>query len=106
MVVESYSDEGIVLNGETYTQSFCLYPDRIQKLEVENLLDIRTEVLPEVLADVVLLGVSENVSSDDIMSLKMTGLNIDVMDVGSACRTYNLLLAEGRRVVLIVYLKS
>ena len=31
-------------------------------------------------------------------ALKARGLSVDVMDTGAACRTYNVLLAEGRRV--------
>ena len=31
-------------------------------------------------------------------SLKAAGLSLEVVDTGSACRTYNVLLAEGRRV--------
>jgi len=30
--------------------------------------------------------------------LKSIGLALEVLDTGSACRTYNVLLAEGRRV--------
>ena len=30
--------------------------------------------------------------------LKAAGLSVEVLDTGSACRTYNVLLAEGRRV--------
>lgn len=32
-------------------------------------------------------------------ALKSKGLSIDAMDTGAACRTYNVLMAEGRRVV-------
>lgn len=31
-------------------------------------------------------------------ALKAAGLGLEVMDTGAACRTYNVLLAEGRRV--------
>ena len=31
-------------------------------------------------------------------ALKEIGLSLEVVDTGSACRTYNVLLAEGRRV--------
>lgn len=31
-------------------------------------------------------------------ALKAAGLSLEVMDTGSACRLYNVLLAEGRRV--------
>ena len=30
--------------------------------------------------------------------LKAKGVNMDVMDTSAACRTYNVLMAEGRRV--------
>lgn len=32
------------------------------------------------------------------MALKAAGLAVEVVDTGSACRTYNVLVAEGRRV--------
>ena len=31
-------------------------------------------------------------------ALKAAGLSLEVVDTGSACRIYNVLLAEGRRV--------
>ena len=31
-------------------------------------------------------------------ALRAAGLGLEVMDTGAACRTYNLLMAEGRRV--------
>jgi uncharacterized protein len=31
-------------------------------------------------------------------ALKATGISLDSMDTGAACRTYNVLLAEDRRV--------
>jgi len=35
-------------------------------------------------------------------ALRVQGLSIDVMDTGAACRTYNVLMAEGRRVVTLL----
>jgi uncharacterized protein len=51
--------------------------------------------------DVVLLGSGakgERPSSELRRALKDKGLNIECMDSGAACRTYNVLMAEGRRV--------
>jgi uncharacterized protein len=31
-------------------------------------------------------------------ALKEQGLNVEPMDTGSACRTYNMLIAEGRKI--------
>jgi len=37
-------------------------------------------------------------------SLKSHGLASDSMDTGAACRTYNILLSEGRRVAALLLL--
>ena len=34
--------------------------------------------------------------------LKQKGLSVDAMDTGAACRTYNVLMAEGRRVAAVL----
>ena len=36
-------------------------------------------------------------------SLKSAGLSLEVVDTGSACRIYNVLLAEGRRVAAALF---
>ena len=35
-------------------------------------------------------------------ALKAKGIVIEPMDTGAACRTYNVLLAEGRRVAAVL----
>ncbi len=37
-------------------------------------------------------------------ALKEQGVSIDIMDTGAACRTYNVLMAEGRRVLAALLL--
>lgn len=52
--------------------------------------------------DVVLLGTGAEIAFMPVplrQALKAGGLVIEVMDTGAACRTYNVLMAEGRRVV-------
>jgi uncharacterized protein len=36
-------------------------------------------------------------------SIRMSGIVIEVMDTGAACRTYNVLLGEGRRVAAALF---
>lgn len=51
--------------------------------------------------DVVLLGTGGRmiqISPALKTTLKQEGLSVDAMDTGAACRTYNVLMAEGRRV--------
>ncbi len=51
--------------------------------------------------DVILLGsgaLSDRPSGEVRRALKERGLNVESMDTGAACRTYNVLMTEGRRV--------
>ena len=53
------------------------------------------------LGAVVLCGsgkTADRPGADLRQALKNAGLNVDYMDTGAACRTYNVLMAEGRRV--------
>jgi len=55
--------------------------------------------------DVVLFGTGAQmqfVKPSLRQELSAKGLPLDVMDTGAACRTYNVLMAEGRRVVAVL----
>lgn len=55
--------------------------------------------------DVILFGVGEKMQSLPLAlknNLAQRGLRADIMDTGAACRTYNVLLAEGRRVMALL----
>ncbi|MFV0474280.1 MAG: MTH938/NDUFAF3 family protein, partial [Pikeienuella sp.] len=51
--------------------------------------------------DVLLIGMGEDIAPLDRAAraaLEAAGLGAEIMPTGSACRTYNVLLSEGRRV--------
>lgn len=51
--------------------------------------------------DVLLVGTGPEIShvpADFRAALEAANIGLDMMDTASACRTYNILLAEGRRV--------
>ena len=55
--------------------------------------------------DVYLLGTGKSGIFPDtalIKSLKEKSIRLDAMDTGAACRTYNVLMAEGRRVAALL----
>jgi uncharacterized protein len=56
--------------------------------------------------DVILLGTGKTMAilpPELRKSLKDNGLNVDSMDTGAACRTYNVLMAEGRAVAAALF---
>jgi len=57
--------------------------------------------------DIVILGTGESQqfpAPDVFAAVAAQGIGFEVMDNGAACRTYNVLLAEGRRVALALIL--
>lgn len=68
------------------------------KVAPDNLAPLRRAATP---IEFLVLGCGPRsllIGPDIRAALKSIGLSLEVLDTGSACRTYNVLLAEGRRV--------
>ena len=71
---------------------------RAEELSLDNLAPLMEAPTP---TELLVLGCGARaifVPSDLRAALKGTGMALEVVDTGSACRIYNVLLAEGRRV--------
>lgn len=108
-VIQSYAGGGFRVSGARYdgpvivsvgaTRSWDVAGKDVKALSVE---DFQVLIGESAQIDVVLLGTGEKmVFPDPAMkkALREHGLMVEVMDTGAACRTYNVLMAEGRRVV-------
>lgn len=103
---------GSPLLGEMLTRSFVLMPRRImldwppqcfEELAAEHFLS-----LLELDAEVVLFGSGGGFrfpATAWIAPLLAAGIGVETMDTGAACRTYNVLAAEGRRVAAALLLR-
>lgn len=105
-IIQSYAGGSFKISGKVYfggvivTDSSVVEwdaPPTSKDLTAQHFLQISGEF------DVVLLGTGSVLQFPGPAlkaALKAQGLpGFDVMDTGAACRTYNVLLAEGRRVV-------
>lgn len=106
-VIQKYSADGFKISGVTRAGPVLVMPDWQKDWPVAN--DFTTLNIDSFTAltdraddiDVVLLGTgaSQKFFSPALkQSLKEKGLIVEAMDTGAACRTYNVLMAEGRRV--------
>lgn len=71
---------------------------RAEALSLESLSPLRDAATP---AELLVLGCGARavfIRPDMRAALKAAGFGLEVVDTGSACRIYNVLLAEGRRV--------
>ena len=83
--------DGPLLTGPTGTLAWGGYPD------YRTLLAISREV------DVLFIGTGRDlihIPVDLRSTLEGAGLGVEIMNSPAACRTYNVLLSEGRRVAL------
>ncbi len=105
-LIEGYGTEGIAIGGRRYRRSLILTPSRIlEPWEPSSSANLTREHLNELLAlepQVIILGTGpQQVFPDPAVYFWVMerGIGIEVMDTGAACRTYNILMSEGRRVV-------
>ena len=107
-IIQGYADGGFRVSGERYDGSVLVFQEKSEVWDVSRDVKVLSEAdfAPLIgvsdAIDVVLLGTGKTLVFLDPSlkkALKAQGLSIEVMDSGAACRTYNVLMAEGRRVV-------
>jgi len=111
-VIRSYSSEEIRI-GEQSIRSSCIVtadalvadwpPATLDELKVNHL-----EPIFELRPELVLLGTGaqQRFAPADIRSAFATrGIGIEAMHLGAACRTFNILVQEERRVAALLFLK-
>lgn len=104
--IEAYGNGGFRFAGMSHRGSILCLPDGIEAWPVAALSDVTPATLAGVLArrqaiELVLLGTGgehRQPAPDVCKALSAAGLGVDVMSTGAAARTWNVLIAEGRRV--------
>lgn len=94
MVIQSYGPAGFKISGKTYAHPVLVLPDQVFHWDGETLTDL-LKIKDQI--DVVLLGTGKTVKLV-AKDKKPQGLHLEVSDTGAACRAYNALMADGRRV--------
>lgn len=106
LVIQRYGGSGFVVGGRPIRGSILVFPTRAVPWPITSLDQFDIAWLGDVLreggaTDLLLLGCGRAVGSIDAASralLRDLGIVAEAMDTGAACRTYNVLVVEGRRV--------
>ena len=99
-----YGDDYVSVNGERRTASTIVTPERVLEWPVAAFDQLRAEdfqVLETLGAEIVLLGTGRRQRFPHprlTAPLAKAGIGVEVMDLQAACRTYNILVAEERKV--------
>ena len=110
-LVRAYGAGYFVVNDVRHDTSIILFPDRLQPCQnIHRLSDVDSKTLADILEfgpEILLIGTGakHELPSAEAMG-RLAGLRcgVEVMSSDAACRTYNVLVAEDRRVAALLVL--
>ena len=108
--ITGYGEGYVVVNGERRSSSVVVLPDRIESWSVKGFEDLSADdfaFLGNLNVEIVLLGTGPKQRFPHprlTAALAQSGIGLEVMDVQAACRTYNILVAEERKVAAALLL--
>jgi uncharacterized protein len=104
-VIGAYGAGHIKVSGVVYHQPVLITPSATRPWDGTH----QSLLLSSDQFEILLLGTGDTivpVSSEVRAAFREKGVGLEVMDTGAVARTYNVLLAEGRRVAAAVILNS
>lgn len=107
----AYGPGYVSVNGRRFERSLIVLPDRIEAewppASFDALAPEHLAALVAIAPEILLLGTGPTLRfprPELISALVDARIGLEVMDVQAACRTYNILAAEGRRVAAALLL--
>ena len=107
--ITGYGAGYVAVNDEHIAASVVVTPTRVLvDWAPENFTDVSTAcvgLLDELEIEIALLGTgaSQHFPRDDLVArFASRGIGLEIMDTAAACRTYNILMAEGRTVAAML----
>lgn len=113
-VVTAYGDDYIEVNRVRYANAVSVAPEgAVREWPVHQARDVDLELLRSAtglesgtgIAEVLLIGTGSRqqfLSPAVVVPLMQAGIGVEMMGTHAAARTYNILMAEGRRVVALL----
>jgi len=103
--VSGYEDGAILVNGSAKTASFIISLEELiddwAPAHIDELSTQHMQPLLELQPELVLIGTGQTLKFPAIehyACLIQQNIGVEIMDSAAACRTYNILLGEGRKV--------
>lgn len=104
--IQRISADNITINGQIYSNSLIISPDRLitdwKPTNIETLTDDDLRLLLEFHPEIILLGTGKHSiipSAKKLAPLLEKQFHVECMSTAAACRTYTVLISEGRKVV-------
>jgi uncharacterized protein len=111
--ITAYERGVIMVSGSPKTSSFIISLEQlIEEWAPSHIDQLRTQHIEQLLElepELVLIGTGESLkfpAMEHYASLIQRNIGVEIMDSAAACRTYNILLSEGRKVVAGIILET
>lgn len=106
--INAYGEGFVEIQGVKYTQNLLVTVSKIQTWPVTSFAELAERDFADLLSlepEVVLLATGRTTRLPMpylFKSLIALQIGVEAMDLGAACRTFNVLIAEGRSVLLAI----
>ncbi|PPR76683.1 MAG: hypothetical protein CFH01_01881 [Alphaproteobacteria bacterium MarineAlpha2_Bin1] len=111
-LIDSYDNNSFIISGKRIEGVALIFYNFSEEIKFDNEYVIQKIHLEKLLIakppiDILIIGhfngLEFKISSDIIEILKLNNIKIEKMITSSACRTYNLLVSENRKVACILF---
>ena len=105
-LITGYGEGWVQVNQERHASAFLMTPAQWLPWNIANpkaLVEEDFRAVIPLAPEVFLLGTGARLEFPPVASLRLlieAGIGFEVMDSAAACRTYNILMSEGRNVAL------
>ncbi len=104
--IQKYAHDRIIINERRFVSSLIISPDKVvedwQPRTIDTLALAHFDTMLALEPEIALIGTGQKLVFPPLeiySSMIDNGIGLEIMDTGAACRTYNILMSEGRRVV-------
>jgi uncharacterized protein len=104
--INSFKPGQVVINKQIYINSIIIAPEQIiTNWQPQNYAEITEYDLKSILdlsPQIVIIGTGEQqhfLDQELLLPFLKQGIGIEIMNTDAACRTYNVLMSEGRNIV-------
>jgi uncharacterized protein len=114
LTINAYGEGWIEVNGQKFTHSLIVsslpgaVPGKWPVARFEALQSTDFDTLAASGVELVIFGSGKRLrfpKPDGLQALMARGIGLETMDTAAACRTYNILASEGRKVVAALLLE-
>lgn len=101
----AYGDDYVAVNHEKHEKNVIVLPEKLlpgwSTANIETLSEADMQILLALGVEVILLGTGKRLrfpAATLMRPFAPAGIGLEIMDLQAACRTYNILASEGRKV--------